>query len=143
VVTPILSNGAIRCSSPPGYLIFPNFFDALDFVNLVIQFGTDKAIKKHGGFKNIRCLMRNVEAARVFEFESVFELETKTQKTETLTFFRAIFCRVGKFFSCPPVSLEKLSLCPCRVYTLTYWLFFFKEGMNCYGTKIQNFNDRR
>jgi len=60
-----------------------NFFDALDFVNLVIQFGADKAIKKHGGFKNIRCLMRNFDAARIFEFESVFELETKTQTTLT------------------------------------------------------------
>jgi predicted ATPase len=63
-----------------------NFFDALDFVNLVIQFGADKAIKKHGGFNNIRCLRRNVEAARVFEFESVFELESETQQTETLTY---------------------------------------------------------
>jgi predicted ATPase len=55
-----------------------NFFDALDFVNSVIQFGADKAIKKHGGFKNIHCLMRNFEAARVFEFEAVFELDTET-----------------------------------------------------------------
>ncbi|MEN8217121.1 MAG: ATP-binding protein [Pseudomonadota bacterium] len=57
-----------------------NFFDALDFVNSVIQFGADQAIKKHGGFKNIRCLMRNVEAARVFEFESVLNLDTETLK---------------------------------------------------------------
>ncbi len=63
-----------------------NFFDALDFVNSVIQFGADQAIKKHGGFKNIRCLMRNFETARVFEFESVFELDTETQKTQTLTY---------------------------------------------------------
>ena len=63
-----------------------NFFDALDFVNSVIQFGVDQAIKKHGGFKNIRCLMRNLDAARVFEFESVFELDTKTQQPETLTY---------------------------------------------------------
>jgi len=63
-----------------------NFFDALDFVNSVIQFGADQAIKKHGGFKNIRCLMRNFDAARVFEFESLFELNTKTETTETLTY---------------------------------------------------------
>jgi predicted ATPase len=46
-----------------------NFFEALDFVNWVIQFGVHKAIKKHGGFKNIHCWKRNCEAARVFEFE--------------------------------------------------------------------------
>jgi len=46
-----------------------NFFEALDFVNWVIQFGVHKAIKKQGGFKNIHCWKRNAKAARVFEFE--------------------------------------------------------------------------
>ncbi len=63
-----------------------NFFDALNFVNWVIQLGAHKAIKIQGGFQNIHCLKRPLDAARVFEFESVFELETETQKTETLTY---------------------------------------------------------
>ncbi|MDM8558287.1 AAA family ATPase [Candidatus Parabeggiatoa sp. HSG14] len=63
-----------------------NFFDALDFVNWVIRFGVDEALKKHGGFENIRCLRRCSDAARVFEFESVFKFEDDTKKTETLTY---------------------------------------------------------
>jgi predicted ATPase len=63
-----------------------NFFQALDFVNLVIHNGAFEAIKKHGGFKNIHCLQRNFEEARVFEFKSIFEFETQTQATETLTY---------------------------------------------------------
>jgi predicted ATPase len=63
-----------------------NFFEALDFVNLVIQLGANEAIKKHGGFKNIHCLRRDFDAARVFEFKSIFEFETDTQKTETLIY---------------------------------------------------------
>ena len=63
-----------------------NFFEALDFVNWIIRFGANTAIKKHGGFKNIRCFMRNLEAARVFEFELVLELDTETQQTETFTY---------------------------------------------------------
>lgn len=63
-----------------------NFFEALDFVNLVIHNGAFEAIKKHGGFKNIHCLQRNFEEARVFEFQSIFEFETQTQATETLTY---------------------------------------------------------
>ena len=55
-----------------------NFFKALDFVNLVIQTGANEAIKKHGGFKNIHCLRRNFEAARVFEFKCLLEFETFT-----------------------------------------------------------------
>jgi AAA15 family ATPase/GTPase len=31
-----------------------NFFDALDFVNGVVLFGADEALKQHGGFENIR-----------------------------------------------------------------------------------------
>jgi len=55
-----------------------NFFNALDFVNLVIRYGANEAIKKQGGFNNIHCLRRNSEAARVFEFKSLFEFETET-----------------------------------------------------------------
>jgi predicted ATPase len=55
-----------------------NFFEALDFVNSIIQLGVTQAIKKHGGFKNICCLMRTLETARVFEFELVLGLETDT-----------------------------------------------------------------
>ena len=63
-----------------------NFFGALDFVNLIIRFGAEEALKKHGGFENIRCLRRRYEDASVFEFELVFELETENQQTETLTY---------------------------------------------------------
>lgn len=56
-----------------------HFFDALDFVNLVMRFGAEEAVKKQGGFRNIHCWKRDVEAACVFEFEIVFEFETKSQ----------------------------------------------------------------
>ncbi|MEN8218952.1 MAG: AAA family ATPase [Pseudomonadota bacterium] len=46
-----------------------NFFEALDFINLVIRFGADEALKKQGGFENIRCWKRHELDARVFEFE--------------------------------------------------------------------------
>jgi predicted ATPase len=46
-----------------------NFFDALDFVNLVIRFGADEALKKQGGFENVHCLRRRDEEAHTFEFE--------------------------------------------------------------------------
>ncbi|MEN8219326.1 MAG: AAA family ATPase [Pseudomonadota bacterium] len=72
-----------------------NFFEALDFVNLVIQSGADEAIKKHGGFKNIHCLRRNLEAARVFEFKSIFEFET-----ETLTYH----FKIGQLDSSPTLE---------------------------------------
>ncbi len=63
-----------------------NFFEALDLVNSVIHIGAYKAIKKQGGFKNIHCWQRNFDAARVFEFKSVFEFENETHQTETLTY---------------------------------------------------------
>lgn len=63
-----------------------HFFEALDFVNSVIHIGAYKAIKKRGGFKNIHCWKRNFDAARVFEFKSVFEFETETRQIETLTY---------------------------------------------------------
>jgi len=50
-----------------------NFFKALDFVNLVIRFGADEALKQHGGFENIRCWRRT--EARTFEFEIYFSTE--------------------------------------------------------------------
>jgi len=62
-----------------------NFFEALDFVNLVIRSGADEAIKKHGGFKNIHCLKRDLDAACFFEFKLIFEFET-----ETLTYYLKI-----------------------------------------------------
>jgi len=49
-----------------------NFFDALDFVNLVIRFGTDEALKQHGGFENIRCWRRRDEDVQAFEFAIEF-----------------------------------------------------------------------
>jgi len=63
-----------------------NFFEALDFVNCVIQFSAIHAIKKYGGFNNIRCLTRNPDDASVFKFELVLELKTETQQTEVLTY---------------------------------------------------------
>jgi len=53
-----------------------NFFDALDFVNEVIRFGADEALKKHGGFNNIRCLTRR-DKPDTFEFA----IEFSTQET--------------------------------------------------------------
>lgn len=47
-----------------------NFFDALDFVNGVIRFGADEALKKQGGFENIRCLRRR--DVQAFEFAIEF-----------------------------------------------------------------------
>ena len=47
-----------------------NFFDALDFVNRVIRFGADEALKQHGGFENIRCLRRR--DIQAFEFAIEF-----------------------------------------------------------------------
>ncbi|TGO03425.1 hypothetical protein PN36_06745 [Candidatus Thiomargarita nelsonii] len=52
-----------------------NFFQALDFVNLVIRFGTEEALKQHGGFENIRCWRRHETEARTFEFEIDFSTE--------------------------------------------------------------------
>jgi predicted ATPase len=53
-----------------------NFFEALDFVNLVIRFGADEALKQHGGFENIRCWRRHDETeARTFEFAIEFSTE--------------------------------------------------------------------
>lgn len=49
-----------------------NFFEALDFVNWIIRFGADEALKKHGGFENIRCLKR--PELDEFEFEIEIEL---------------------------------------------------------------------
>jgi len=49
-----------------------NFFDALDFVNGVIRFGADEALKKQGGFENIRCLRRRDENVHAFEFAIEF-----------------------------------------------------------------------
>jgi len=46
-----------------------NFFEALDFVSWVIRFGADEALKKHGGFEQVRCLRRRDEEADIFEFE--------------------------------------------------------------------------
>ncbi len=54
-----------------------NFFDALDFVNLVIRFGADEALKKHGGFDNIRCLKRQDIDARTFEFAIVVDFSNQ------------------------------------------------------------------
>jgi predicted ATPase len=45
-----------------------NFFDALDFVNWVIRFGADEALKKYGGFENIRCWRRRDIETQTFEF---------------------------------------------------------------------------
>ncbi len=56
-----------------------HFFEALNFVNLVMRSGAEEAIKKQGGFRNIHCWKRDCEAARVFEFEAVFEFETMSQ----------------------------------------------------------------
>ncbi len=52
-----------------------NFFKALDFVNLVIRFGTDEGLKQHGGFENIRCWRRHETEAHTFEF--AIEFSTK------------------------------------------------------------------
>lgn len=68
-----------------------NFFEALDFVNSVIHIGAHEAIKKTGGFKNLHCWKRNFDAARVFEFQSIFEFETETHQTETLTYHFKIY----------------------------------------------------
>ena len=45
-----------------------NFFEALNFVNGVVRFGADEALKQHGGFENIRCLKRHDEDVHTFEF---------------------------------------------------------------------------
>lgn len=58
-----------------------NFFEALNFVKLIICFGVKEAIKKQGGFRNIHCWKRDFEARRVFEFESVFEFKTNNQNS--------------------------------------------------------------
>jgi predicted ATPase len=56
-----------------------NFFDALDFVNKIIRFGTDEALKQQGGFENIHCLRRGDEDRHVFEF--AIEIDFSNKKT--------------------------------------------------------------
>lgn len=57
-----------------------NFFDALDFVNVFVNYGIHKALLSHGGFENIRSTKRKAKSSGKFKFEIRCRLPEKTLK---------------------------------------------------------------
>lgn len=61
-----------------------NFFNALDFVRLVIRFDVKEALQQHGGWENIRCAKSEQSRENVFLVE--IESNTITNKINKLEF---------------------------------------------------------
>ena len=67
-----------------------NFFDALDFVSLFANNGIETALRKHGGFANIRSAKREGADSKTFSFE--IECDLLENQEETPVLFRYSLC---------------------------------------------------
>lgn len=62
-----------------------NFFDALDFVKIVMESGVDVALRSHGRFENIHSEKRRIQYARRFDFKIIIELSDNRKNPESKT----------------------------------------------------------
>lgn len=59
-----------------------NFFDALDFVRILMESGIEAALRSHGRFENIHSEKRKAKYARRFDFKIIVELSDNRKEPE-------------------------------------------------------------
>ena len=74
-----------------------NFFNALDFVRLVLRFDVKEALQQHGGWENIRCVKSEQSLENVF----LFEIEVNTEQFPEITKYQLKIVKLNT--DCPEV----------------------------------------